>query len=302
MGCQDLNAERAYHPSKAYFGVARALLQARLPFEFVNEVELNQSAVMAQFQVLVIPSGLGLATTTLPLLRSYIAQGGRVVADMPFGLYDGTTGAVLDLTAAHTQFDDVMGLELTDFQSTRNLPRTIPGGKYTARASARKAEATMAEAWQVYDAGLVAEVELTTARVQSSYADGTPLVTVNAYQKGSFTWLNLQASLLAWNRSASLARGLLASVVNSTSPTPPSWRCVACPDGVQVFVRSTTHSQHVFLLSALPTDVTLQLQLACQETAVLQDLLTLDTFKRQGSLWTVPLKAGAGAWLRCNTA
>jgi hypothetical protein len=298
MNCVDLNAERAYHPSKAYFGVARALLLQRIPFEYVNEVELNNTDLMRNFSVLVIPTALGLAArTTLPLLRAYIAQGGHVVADVPFGLYDGTTGQVIDLTGSD-KFDDVMGLELEGLQSSRNLPRQVdPTSLRTLLASSQP---NLTDTLRVHS-GLVGELAIMTAKPLLLFTDTTPAITQNLYHQGSFTLFNWQTTLRAWNRSATLDQLLLGEVISSLLTHPVSWSCPHCPAGVNVFARTASRSLHVFVISAPAAELSnggIQLALPPNCNPV-EELLRSSTLSQAGNLWQLPLIAGQAAWLRC---
>jgi hypothetical protein len=283
MACAERNEELKYHPTKAYFGAARALVGARLAFQYLSEPELQGqgSQFLSALEVLYVPHGLGLnLNQSLPALRTFASRGGHVVLDMPFGLYDGFSGAVADPSL----FADLLGFTVLDLNSARNLPRTLPTLNYT-----------------VTD-GLVADVALSGAEPLQLFADGTPAVLRNRFGNGHVTTVNFEASLQAWPQDAGAVQQLLGSLLRNTT-SAAAWQLrSAVADQLLAFLRSSTgdgDAHHFFLFNptaAAVTDVSVSTSL-CRTTA--QELLT-DTNVLQAGGFALALPARSPAWVRCT--
>lgn len=88
-GCDDRLRQQPYHPVKSMMAVARVLSALSIPWRYVTEEQLLVPETgMANITSLLLPSILALNRSTVPVLAEYVAQGGRLVADQPFLLFD----------------------------------------------------------------------------------------------------------------------------------------------------------------------------------------------------------------------
>jgi beta-galactosidase len=113
-----------HFPIQARVGAARSLINGNIPWEHVTPSDLR-AGLAPRYDVIFLPGQLALEEEVLDILVGYVEQGGRVVVDAPGGWYN-ERGLVLD-TAAGSSFERLFGVELADFQYTRNVPRALMG-------------------------------------------------------------------------------------------------------------------------------------------------------------------------------
>ncbi|HLS32191.1 MAG TPA: hypothetical protein VK039_01250, partial [Brevibacterium sp.] len=81
-------------------GVYQALVEARIPFEYIAEEALTLDRLKA-VAVLVIPTGAELDSATIATLEAYVERGGGLVTAFDAGLAEGSEGPVLALGDLH---------------------------------------------------------------------------------------------------------------------------------------------------------------------------------------------------------
>ncbi|OJU13505.1 MAG: hypothetical protein BGN86_05130 [Caulobacterales bacterium 68-7] len=80
-------ADRGSSVADAQNGFYQALVEAKIPFEMVDDRELSPDAI-DRFRVLVLPNIAALSDKQCEQLRSYVQRGGRLVATHETSLYD----------------------------------------------------------------------------------------------------------------------------------------------------------------------------------------------------------------------
>ncbi|MGO1200544.1 MAG: hypothetical protein ACTMKY_11675, partial [Dermabacteraceae bacterium] len=104
-------------------GVYQALVEARIPFEYIAEEALTLDR-LEDVSVLVIPSGAGLDPATLTTIEAYVARGGSLVTAFDAGLTQDSTGR------PHLALGDLHGVHLTGpvRGPLKNKYMTLEGG------------------------------------------------------------------------------------------------------------------------------------------------------------------------------
>lgn len=141
-------------------GAARSLTFANIPWEFVTEEELLSGAADA-YPVLVVPGMPLVSHAAMEALANYVEQGGTLIADMPFGVFD-ENGRVRT-QGAGGEYDRLMGAYPSDIFATFDEPMAVGG---------------------LAAQGCFAELAVTSASVRSAFRDGRPAVTERRHGAG----------------------------------------------------------------------------------------------------------------------
>ncbi|MFC7375463.1 family 10 glycosylhydrolase [Brachybacterium sp. GCM10030268] len=88
-------------------GVYQALIEARIPFEYIAEEALTAQRLRG-VRVLVIPTGADLVPATVAAIEQYVADGGGLVAGYDAGLTGGSDGS-----PGRLALGDLLGVRLT---------------------------------------------------------------------------------------------------------------------------------------------------------------------------------------------
>jgi beta-galactosidase len=159
-----------HYPMRARVGVSRALINGNVPWEHVTPDDLRKG-LAGRYKVIYLPGQIALTDELLETLTAFAEKGGRVVIDSPGGYYD-DRGVVLQ-TAAGTKFEKLFGVEVADFQYSRNVPRLLDGQRME---------------------GFITELAPTKAIVLSRFHTGEPAATENRVGKGTAVALAFDAS------------------------------------------------------------------------------------------------------------
>jgi beta-galactosidase len=155
---------------QARVGASRALMRGNVPWEHVTPSDI-EAGLAPRYKVIYLPAQIALTAGLLARLEEYTRGGGRVVLDMPGGLYD-EHGLTLG-TAEGTPFERLFGAELSDVQYSNNVPWVLEGEKMQ---------------------GFVGELRPTRAEVLARFESGEPAVTEHRLGRG-------RAVVLAWDAS-----------------------------------------------------------------------------------------------------
>jgi beta-galactosidase len=158
-------------PVEARVGVSRALINGNVPFEYVTPTDLRRG-LAGRYRVIYLPAMLALQKDVLEILARYVADGGRLVLDLPGAWYDEWTR--LFPTGNGSKFAQVFGATLDDFQYS-GVNRALRIGDHRLD-------------------GFVAALTATTARVMEKYDDGRPAITEHNYGRGAAVILGWEAS------------------------------------------------------------------------------------------------------------
>jgi len=244
--CADFTASLPWNPSKARLGIARALGNAHLPYQFVNEHDIRNGllAALPSLKVLVMPHVLGMSTDLLEAIADWVQRGGRVVVDQPWLLYDNTS-TVVDQSL--TVMAGVLGAYVQNYQNTYNGYNLSTAGGVAVD-------------------GQYADLVLTTAAVVQTFDSGEPAVTDNTYGAGSGAIINFEASRMNWLPTGGLD-AFLALIVTRYGALQPPYSVLDTGAGgqspVQAYRRvvsyNGTTADHWFMVNdrATPHNVTI---------------------------------------------
>lgn len=158
-------------PVKARIGLARALMNANIPFEFVSKADLL-AGLGPRYKVIMAPGFVSVDKKLWPVFETFIKQGGRLVMDLPGPYYD--ERAVLVHTSKGSDFERIFGLSLADFQySGVNRTWTLEGRKLQ---------------------GFTSDLKITTAKSVQNYGNGAPAIVENKLGKGKAIFLGYEAA------------------------------------------------------------------------------------------------------------
>ncbi len=208
-----------FEPIHARVGVSRALINANVPWEHVTATDLRRG-LAARYRAIYLPRILALNTDLLPIFLNYVRGGGRLVLDLPGAWFD-AFGRLLP-TGEGSDFEQLFGVTLNDFQYARNVPRSI--GDLSIK-------------------GFVADLTLTAAAAIARYDNGKPAITENHLGNGSAILLGCEASHTCFALGQSAMEKLLIDTTLGAIPRP-----YAC-SGALVYRLAALDADHYFLIN-----------------------------------------------------
>lgn len=327
LDCKYFNGREQGAPNRARFGWVRALVDAHVPFTHVDETQIREGGLTALgVKVLVLPHALGIPTDLLPAIAAWQAQGGRVVADMPYLLMDAPSGWLHDQSSSPSA--TLFGAYVSEFHSTEapfdgqamavevgpnNTKHFLGRGQYAALEVVEGAGRVSQHFLPPFD-DIPALIETTPGGGGGAGAGSGALINFEAGSHAALPTALTVASptgALA-NVSATLALSQwMASVATQGGALGPAWS--ATPFGIPVFLRSSdfngTSVRHFFALyddlvapslqQAKGVQVTLSLPWGTSGAADAVTGETLD-FTSTPSLTTLTFSVGfrSGRWVR----
>lgn len=102
-----------FRPMQARVGAMRALINADVPFEYLNPDDMR-AGLAARYPIIYLPGILALNKELIPILTDYVKQGGRLVMDMP-GAWMDTYSALLP-RGSDSEFKELFGTVLREYQ------------------------------------------------------------------------------------------------------------------------------------------------------------------------------------------
>ncbi|MEQ8847468.1 beta-galactosidase trimerization domain-containing protein [Botrimarina sp.] len=256
----------AYFATQARVGLSRALMNADVPFEYVTADDLR-NGLAGRYRVIALPAVVALNEDLWPVFEEYVADGGRLVLDMPGG-HMNHRAELLD-TGRGSPFERLFGVVLASHQGAGvNRPWSIDG---------RQVE------------GWIADLTPTTAQSVTEFDHGAPAATEARHGDG-------RAVLLAWEAARNCfrpgddqaERSLLRHVLGGhRSPH----RC----DGALLYRLASQAADHYFLINdGEAAEVALH---APDAYAGWTDAVTGDTIDDLGR---VAIPRYSGRWLRAE--
>lgn len=173
-------------PIHARIGISRALINANVPFEYVTSRDIERG-LAPRYPVIYLPQNMAISNTMIGHLTDYVAQGGRLVADLPFAWFD-EYGALM-YTNEGTAFEKLFGTTINDYQ-------------YSGVNIENKLEDFDIE-------GFLVNQTPSTAKVVARYDNGLPAITENSFGKGKAVILGYQASKMCFEPGNTMAEKLL---------------------------------------------------------------------------------------------
>ncbi len=260
--------------SRHRMGAARSLTNANIPWEFVTDDELLAGAV-AVYPVLIVPGMPLVSHAAMAALAAYVEQGGTLVVDMPFGLYD-EYGRVRT-EGAGGEYDRLLGAQLTDMFQTFHEPMAV--GALPVQ-------------------GIFGEWVATAATVQATFADGRAAVLQHRLGAGRAVCLAFEVCSQCVVPGQVAYERLLVDTVMAGRTS--AWTCA----DVLAFRRQTGDVDYYYLINPGPACLT-ELRVADTQYRSVLDVMADRVLVSQSGVGhgcTIPLSIpqGMGCWLRCE--
>jgi len=253
-------------PIEARIGVARALMNANIPFEYLTPENLK-SGLAKRYKTIYLPAMISLDNKIFEILEDYVADGGRLVMDLPSGKYDENTAMMP--TGKDSRFNRIFGTTLDNLQfSGSNVTISLNNWKLT---------------------GLVADFTPTKGKVLEDYNTGKPAIIENKYGKGSAVIIGLDVSHQCFNPKNEIAEQIITENVLGKLQSP-----YAC-DGALAYRLASKNADHYFLINDGNTR-TVSLKFSEYKYNKITDSITGETVEPE----TIAVKSDSGRWIRCE--
>jgi len=211
-------------PVSARVGVSRALINANVPYEYLSGNDIMKG-LAPRYKVIYMPFQMGIKQEVLDKLKDYVAQGGRLVVDMPGAWFDGQ--AALLKTNKGSTFEQIFGATINDYQySGVNMPWSL--GSLPLK-------------------GFTIDLKPSTAKVLASYNEGKPAITENKMGKGTAVILGYEASKMCYRPGHGDAEKLLIQYALGSDIKSP-YTC----QGAIAYRLPSTKADHYFLMNDGP--------------------------------------------------
>lgn len=209
-----------FRPMQARVGLTRALINANVPFEYVTEEDLK-AGLAGRYPVIYLPGILAMDPGIMPILSSYVADGGRLVMDMPGAWMD--SYSALFPRGSQSQFADLFGTVLREYQY-----------------------AGINRDWYLDDQRLIGSIGVLRPKsgiVKARFSNGDVAVTEHKFGSGTAIILGYEAARACFGRSASEMEKILLNY--TLGPLEPPIIC----DGAIVYRLASDQADHYFLLN-----------------------------------------------------
>ena len=252
VAVDDRNPTGAYSTeSSAENGFYQALLEARIPFEYVD-ADYVGPANLEDFSVVVIPNAADLPPNALEAVRAYVHGGGSVLADQRTSLVDGDeTGsfALGDVFGVDLRGEPVTGVRNNYIEFDGQHPiaagfagaTRIIGGTETLPVSLRPGASAVVRFVPPYP-------DLPMEEVYPRPGDRDPAVVTNRYGDGSAVYCAFNLGEVLWENLFADHKRLVSNIV--TWLLDGRSRCVVHGKGViDIACRESTSTSVVSLVN-----------------------------------------------------
>lgn len=260
---------RQYH-SQGKLGISRALMNNHIPFEYLTERDL--SAGLAQrYPVIYLPYMLALSAEHREILRRYVAEGGRLVADFPVFMLD--TYGRLNKQREGSGFPELFGLQVGDYQHTFNRPLELLDQElYT----------------------LYGDLKLKGAEVAETFGNGAPAVVRHTYGEGEVVLFNFEASRQTFRPGNDDMEDFL--VYHTLGDHRPPF-AVSGDRNTTVMRRSAPEADHYFILNDGETE-TIRITSDVIDYGEAVDVYAGESLPGVGGGFEVEVPERSGVWVR----
>ncbi len=254
---------------RARIGAGRALVNHRVPFEYVTEAEVLEGLCEA-YPVIYAPHCRALSDEVVARLAAYVAAGGRLVADVQFAMLrpTGKMPPVGDGTPAERLF----GAFVDMIHHTRTAEMALD---------------------DIPLDGFFGDLVVTEADVLARFADGRPAVTEHRVGRGAAVLVAFDPAWMCRAPGRDDLETWLAGLV--AGDWEPGWSASGAPLAVRL---AAPGADHVFLMNDGPEAVEVAVEAADRRYASAVEVLSGETVDPA----KVPLKGASAAWLRLEKA
>ena len=279
MGQYDLNTPvyktdhdaryRQFH-SEGKLGISRALMNRHVPFEYLTERDLS-AGLAGRYPVIYLPYMMTLSNEHQEILRQYVADGGRLVADFPVFMLD--TYGRLNKQREGGGFPEFFGFQVGDYQHTFNRPLRLLGQDlYT----------------------LYGDLKMSGAEVVESFANDVPAVVNHSYGKGEVVLFNFEASRQTFAPGNEAMEQLLTYHTLGEHRPPFA---VSEGEHSTVMRRSAPEADHYFILNDGEAE-SLRITSEVIEYGEAVNVYTATALPRVAGGFEVTVPARSGVWVR----
>jgi beta-galactosidase len=255
-------------PIRARIGLGRILVDGNIPWEHVTQRDLRHG-LAARYPVIVLSAQLSIASDLWPILEDYVAQGGRLVMDMPSAYYD--DHGRITRTDAGTPFERIFGCVLDEYSYSTRLQRQV------------SVDGVRIE-------GFTAEITPTTGAVAARFSHDRPAVIEHRRGAGSACVLAFQVGMTTWRPGHADLQALALRHILGRYESP--YRC----QGAIAYRLAGPAADHYILINASePGDARLDpwaFTYTGAEDAVTGEALDLTR--------PIPVDGWSGRWIRCR--
>jgi len=255
---------RQFH-SEGRIGISRALINDNIPFEYITERDLA-AGLAGRYEIIYLPYTLALTDEAVSILKDYVHNGGRLVADFPLLMLDDY--GRLNKQYKGSDFEQLFGFQTADYYHTHNDPKNI-------------AEQALYSQY--------GELKVTSGEVIESFSDGTPAVISNKFGEGSTLVFNFEASRACFKPGNVAMENLLLK--HTLADKKPVFKTNG---KVVVFRRSAPKADHYFILNNEAHQVV-------NLTSEIPYSKAVDLYEgKPVDLNQISIPANSGVWIRCE--
>lgn len=252
-----------FFPIESRIGAARALMNANVPFEFVTPDDL-QNGLAKRYKVIYLPAIIALDQNVFEILDEYVAEGGRLVFDLPTGKFD--ENMAITQSGKDSRFEKIFGATLDNYQfSGSNVMLGLQNKNWT---------------------GFVADLTPTNGKVLQLYSNNQAAIIENTYQKGSANLIGLDVAHQCFVPGNKLAESILVKNVLGDLESP-----YLCNDAL-VYRLSSANSDHYYFINDGPEKTVAFQSVFKYKNAV--DALTGESVDTKN----IVLEADGARWIR----
>ncbi|MFH5885421.1 beta-galactosidase trimerization domain-containing protein [Halalkalibaculum sp. DA3122] len=209
-----------YRPMQARVGLTRGLINADIPFEYLNPDDL-EAGLANRYPIIYLPGVIALNKDLLPIFTDYVEQGGRLVMDMP-GAWTDTYSALFP-RGTDSEFAELFGTVLREYHfSGINRDWYLNGEKLI---------------------GSIGSLNPREADIIARFDNGEPAVTEHQLGKGTAVILGYEAARLCFRPGNTKEEKLLRTFTMGDYTTPFH------SDGAIVYRLASPDADHYFLLN-----------------------------------------------------
>ncbi len=253
-------------PIESRIGAARALMNANIPFEFVTSDDLK-NGLAQRYKIIYLPAIISLDQKVFEILDGFVANGGRLVLDLPSGKYDENTA--LMPTGKDSRFNKLFGATLDNFQfSGSNVTVSLRDREWT---------------------GFVADFTPSSGKVLDRYSNGKPAIIENNYGKGSAVIIGLDVSHQCFKPNNHLAEKILTE--NALGKLNSPYSC----DGALAYRLASKNADHYYLINDGDAKA-VSIKFVDYSYRLITDAISGE---KQNPL-AISLDANSARWIRCE--
>lgn len=254
-----------YIPMQARAGISRALINGNIPFEYLNPDDLR-AGLADRFPIIYLPGVIALNKDLLPILTSYVENGGRLVMDMPGAWMD--TYSALFPRGSDSAFARLFGTVLREYQYS-GVNRT----------------------WQLEGQplkGATGSLRPEGAEVKASFNNEKPAVTEHWLGKGTAVILGYEAARTSFKPGNEAMEDMLRKYTLGEYKSPYQ------SDSAIVYRLAHPKADHYFLLNQ-GGDKEVKLNFDFYKYKSAQDVASGEAIPVEGP---IKMEANSGRWIR----